>query len=295
MAIEELGPDTVWLDEPAEVADRESAGSPPLPRSRWRLGLILLALSLLGTVAMVPYSITLMRQMKDSVLTPAMEPVVMVVTIFIEGVMSAAAIAIGIGLGRRAGLGPFLLKGFDGGIESGATIAFEGTRPDRSPAWKAIGLASGLGIVLGVIVVAFSYAIDSWMPRMAVKFEHPAPLEGLFASIGAGIREEVWLRLGLMTLLAWLGTVIARRESGSPAIIWAANVLAALGFGAMHLPQAAALIGLNAAIVGFVFVGNGIPGLVFGWLFWRKGLIAAMVCHFVMDVVMKVIYPAFAT
>jgi Type II CAAX prenyl endopeptidase Rce1-like len=295
MAIEGLGPDTAWLDEPAEIADRESAALPPLPQIRWRLGLILLVLSLLGTVAMVPYSITLMRQMKDSMITPAMEPVIMVVTLFIEGAMSAAAIAVGIGLGRRAGLGPFLLEGFDGGIESGATIAFEGTKPDRSRAWKAIGLASGLGIVLGAIVVASSYVINPWMPQMAMKIEHPAPLEGLFASIGAGIREEVWLRLGLMTLLAWLGTVIARRETGNPAMIWAANVLAALGFGAMHLPQAAALIGLNAAVVGFVFIGNGIPGIVFGWLFWRKGLIAAMLCHFIMDVVMKVIYPAVAT
>ena len=61
--------------------------------------------------------------------------------------------------------------------------------------------------------------------------------------------------------------------------------------GAIHLPQAAMLYGLNVPIVAFVLIGNGVPGMAFGWLFWRKGLIAAMVSHLVMDVVMKVIVP----
>jgi hypothetical protein len=74
-------------------------------------------------------------------------------------------------------------------------------------------------------------------------------------------REEVSLWLGLMTWIAWIGMVIARREPGDPAMIWIANIPAALAF---------------------------------GWLFWRRGLVAAMVAHFVFDVVLKVIYPAVA-
>jgi membrane protease YdiL (CAAX protease family) len=34
---------------------------------------------------------------------------------------------------------------------------------------------------------------------------------------------------------------------------------------------------------------NSIGGLVFGWLYWRQGLLAAMVAHFSADVVLHVI------
>jgi membrane protease YdiL (CAAX protease family) len=65
-------------------------------------------------------------------------------------------------------------------------------------------------------------------------------------------------------------------------------------FGAIHLPQAFAFFGASLALVAFVLVGNGLPGLIFGWLYWRKGLVAAMVCHAVVDIVTKVIIPLVA-
>jgi hypothetical protein len=35
----------------------------------------------------------------------------------------------------------------------------------------------------------------------------------------------------------------------------------------------------------------GVGGVVFGWLYWRKGLIAAMVAHFTADLVIEVLAP----
>lgn len=37
---------------------------------------------------------------------------------------------------------------------------------------------------------------------------------------------------------------------------------------------------------------NGLAGVVFGWLFWQFGLVAAMVSHFTTDVVIHGILPA---
>jgi membrane protease YdiL (CAAX protease family) len=34
-----------------------------------------------------------------------------------------------------------------------------------------------------------------------------------------------------------------------------------------------------------------VPGLVFGWLYWRRGLVAAMLAHFGLDLVLKVFIP----
>ena len=77
-------------------------------------------------------------------------------------------------------------------------------------------------------------------------------------------------------------------------IVLVANVLAALAFAAIHLPQAKAFYGLSTLMVLVVMIGNGVPGVLFGWLFRRFGLIAAMVAHFgAADVVLHVIGPIF--
>ena len=43
-----------------------------------------------------------------------------------------------------------------------------------------------------------------------------------------------------------------------------------------------------------VMIGNGVPGVIFGWLFRRFGLITAIVAHFSADVVLHVIGPMIA-
>jgi Type II CAAX prenyl endopeptidase Rce1-like len=105
------------------------------------------------------------------------------------------------------------------------------------------------------------------------------------------VTEEIVFRLGLMTSLAALLTVLTRRGAAGPVIVLVANVIAALGFAAIHLPQAKAFYGLSTLMVLFVMIGNGVPGVIFGWLFRRFGLIAAMVAHFSADVVLYFIGP----
>ena len=36
---------------------------------------------------------------------------------------------------------------------------------------------------------------------------------------------------------------------------------------------------------------NGIGGIVFGWLYWKRGLLAAMLAHFSADIVLHVVTP----
>ena len=77
-------------------------------------------------------------------------------------------------------------------------------------------------------------------------------------------------------------------------MIWIGNLLACLIFGAAHLPQGVRFTGgLSPQLITAALVGNGVPGLLFGWLYWRKGLIAAMVCHAMTDIIIKVLPPLF--
>lgn len=99
------------------------------------------------------------------------------------------------------------------------------------------------------------------------------------------------LRLGVMTFLVWLGTRIVRKNVPTPAVLWAAVVVTALLFGVAHLPATATIWPLTPLVVTRALLLNGLGGLVFGWLYWKQGLVAAMVAHLSTDLVLHVVTP----
>ena len=54
----------------------------------------------------------------------------------------------------------------------------------------------------------------------------------------------------------------------------------ALLFGAGHLPTTATLMPLTPLVITRALLLNGLGGIVFGWLYWKRGLLAAMLAHF---------------
>ena len=70
-----------------------------------------------------------------------------------------------------------------------------------------------------------------------------------------------------------------------------AIAIVAVIFGIGHLPATSALTQLTPLVIARAIVLNGIAGLVFGWLYWRKGFEAAVVAHFTADVMILVILP----
>jgi membrane protease YdiL (CAAX protease family) len=85
-----------------------------------------------------------------------------------------------------------------------------------------------------------------------------------------------------MSAFAWLAWRFLQGKRGvvSPRLVWLAIIVSALLFGVGHLPLASYLMGsLNGGVVLFVVGVNTAFGLVFGWLFWRRGLESAIVAH----------------
>jgi hypothetical protein len=252
-----------------------------------KLYLLLLAAALLGTLAILPFSYTLMKQM-DLPLPMIVLPIAMAVTVLIELLLSAAMIGLGLGLGPRLDMAWM--------FEPESTTSQPSTAR-RLWARFAQPLLIGMGLGAILVVVLHYVEISGANPNQAISM--PDAWDGLLASIGAGIREEIWLRLGILTFFAWIGVKLFRpgtdqKEKVSTPIFWIANLLAALSFAAIHIPQAQMLMGLNVQLLIFIFVGNGVPGIVFGWLYWRRGLVAAMIAHFGLDLVLKVLMPLFS-
>jgi hypothetical protein len=270
----------------SDFPPESDAASIPKPSS-FNLGRFfwLLAAAIVGTLAILPYSYTLMKQANPPLVPEALLPAVLVATVVIELLISAAAIAVGLALGPRVGLGRLSTPDSAGG-----------KRTPVSWLWRSVGLPLVIGMALGIVIGVFTAKVELFPAGEQPNLTMPSPAEGLLASIGAGIREEIWLRLGLMTFLVWGGARLARPfsklESGASAgVVWVGNILAALCFAAIHVPQAMALLGLTVPLLVFIFVGNGVPGLVFGALYWRLGLFAAMLAHFGLDLVLKVFVP----
>jgi membrane protease YdiL (CAAX protease family) len=97
-----------------------------------------------------------------------------------------------------------------------------------------------------------------------------------------GVTEEILMRWGLMSALIWLPWRFLQRRNGPPrtAYVVGGVVVAALLFGLGHLPAVVAMgAELNPTVVAHILVGNTLPGILFGVLYWRWGLEAAILAH----------------
>ena len=165
------------------------------------------------------------------------------------------------------------------GLDAPAFRAWADKRPilpilvGQLPASAAAGLATALVLLL------FWLGVTS-MPEAAEKLgalQMPLVTKLLYG----GIVEELLLRWGLMSFFAWAIWRLAGRPSGPPAwCIWTAILFAAILFAAGHLPLLYLLVAAPPTqLVLLVLAGNTVPGILFGWLFWRRGLEAAMIAH----------------
>jgi membrane protease YdiL (CAAX protease family) len=94
-----------------------------------------------------------------------------------------------------------------------------------------------------------------------------------------------------MSFLVWFGRFFSKTSEGRPtnSVFWIANILAAVLFGLGHLPATALLVPLTPLVITRAIVLNGLVGVVFGWLYWKRGLEAAIVSHFAADIILHVL------
>jgi membrane protease YdiL (CAAX protease family) len=167
--------------------------------------------------------------------------------------------------------------------------------------WPAcIGL--GAGAAAALLDYAFTLKKGIW-----VGFPHPEFPLSLVASVTSGIGEEILFRMVLMGLGAYVWLRIARQrhiatsELGPARTtgLWIGNVVAALAFGAAHIPSVMVLLG-TTSVSGIppvalieLFALNGVIGIAAGERYARDGLVAAAGVHFWANVFWHVVWPAF--
>jgi membrane protease YdiL (CAAX protease family) len=158
--------------------------------------------------------------------------------------------------------------------------------------WFAIPLA--MGVVCGLVLVLGD---SLFAPHNGFgRFPHPGFPGSIFASLSAGIGEEIAFRGFVFGLWGWILNWLMKRFGGRTPALWIANVIAALVFGASHLPAVLFLTGATTiselgpiALVEILLL-NGLIGLVAGERYMKDGLVAASGVHFWTDIVFHVVW-----
>ncbi len=249
-----------------------------------KLVLILLIACIFGTIAVLPYTLTLQGELLQNLPVPLY--VLLAAQLVQAIVLFGVATFVGLHLARKVGLGLPILEGW-----------LEG-REVKSYLKSILGISIGLGILAGILIIGldllFSFAgVSINLTQASI---NPPAWQGFFASFYGGINEEVLLRLFVMTLIAWMIFKIRSTEEGKPtsAGMWLAIIIAAVIFGIGHLPAVMALTTLTPLVIVRTIILNAVGGIIFGWLYWKKGLESAMISHFSADIVLHVMLPLIA-
>lgn len=245
----------------------------------WRLFFILVAAGVITAVMVLPYTLAL-----SPTIAKIFTPTVFFAQIIQSIILFSIAVFFGLYLGKRVGLGLPILEG---------TLKGE----NKTGYLKSIlGLSIGLGVLAGVLIILFSFLFPSLSVSM-LNTEIAIPTwKTLLASFYGGVGEELLLRFFVMTLLVWIFSKIKKTSDGHPTVlgIWIAIILTSIIFGLGHLPITGALAAITWEVVLRAILLNGVAGVIFGWLYWKKGLESAIISHFSADITLHVVLPIVA-
>jgi membrane protease YdiL (CAAX protease family) len=237
---------------------------------------ILTIVCVITALLVMPYSLALTSSEIE------ITSVILLLTIAQNLILFAIASFFGLLLSKHIGMGLPILQN-----------AIEGKKQTKE--LKSILVASvGFGILAGILIVLLSLLFDRLIPELNNADVSIPAWKAFLASFYGGIAEEVLLRLFLVSLFVWITFKIKKTSDGKPTNIGIllSIILAAIIFGLGHLPATAQITALTKIVVIRAILLNGVGGIIFGWLYWKKGLESAMIAHFSADIVLHIITPA---
>ncbi len=265
--------------------------APPARPYPWKTFAVLVAAGTLTGPLVLPYFFGLQaiapHPQPDS--TPLVQMVLF--ALLRNLVILAPAAGLGLLVARRIGLGaPYLESRLDG--------APRPAEPLSSIVRPALFWAVVTALVAFGIDAVFRYGLGVTFPAPEIHARIAVPWwrSGL-ASFWAPFAEEILDRLFLLSLVAWVGTLTMRpfgvpKGGGRAIALGVATVVTALFFGWYHIGNEQLFAAVLPPLVALRTVLIILPvGLAFGWLYIRRGLEAAILSHFVIDVIVHVVRP----
>lgn len=236
---------------------------------RLRLGATLWLLAMVGALVL---ALTVVPQLLASSPRQVSLDLAVTASVVQSGVLLLLAVWVGVALSKPLGLGAPAVE---------AALAGSG-------AWPALRRqllpAAIVALIVGGVLALASRLAPAALLAAGQTVELPLAAKVLYG----GVTEEMLMRWGVMTALVWLPWRLVQKKAGRPraACVIGAILVAAMLFGALHLPAARAMgVNLTAPVVAYIIIGNSVPGTLFGFLYWRYGIEAAIIAHALAHVV----------
>ena len=144
-----------------------------------------------------------------------------------------------------------------------------------------VAMAIGL-LTAAVIVFSDRLIFVRYLPSEITNYEFSL-LYLVTGILYGGIIEEILLRLFVMSFFVFVLWKLFSRGSDRkniPGWIYISSILiSAALFAAGHIPFTAQIIGLSLPVLARTFLLNGIGGIGFGYLYWKRGLAYSMCAH----------------
>lgn len=241
----------------------------------WKTFWVLFFMMLFGNFASLPY-ILMLNGIPISALS--MEAILqLVLSTLLQQALFSVVLFLGMVLSRKIGMGTPLIDAWSEGKK------VKGKLVDIAKRSIKIGVLVGIALfMIDAVVFAYLFSMLTEAPG------EPYIIEGFLASFYGGIVEEILMRLFLMSFFVWITFKISKTKKGMPTNfgIWLSIILSSIIFGIGHLSAAGML---TPIIVARVVILNGIAGIAFGWLYWKRGLEASIIAHFSTDIMLHVV------
>lgn len=155
-------------------------------------------------------------------------------------------------------------------------------------------IPSPIRVLYAIVIGAVSGAVTlAMLPLLGLEkrmaMDGALPLWQRFVmSYNAAVLEEIVFRLFVVSFVVWLCGRFLRLDRA----LWLGIIVAAVAFGAAHLPN---WTGGGPAILAAVMSINGAIAIVLGLVYVKWGIEAAMITHFAGDITVHVAGPYFFT
>src|SRR6266487_2360389 len=177
---------------------------------------ILFAAALVGGLAVMPYSLRLLKASSQSKPLKVPVPMLLLLSFLQTAVLFAIAIGVGLLTAHAIGLGAPYIEAVIAGNGSMQAVAL------MLPSAVALGVLGGLALLL------LDLLFLPHLPEALLDTARKTSLWGNFAaSFYGGLNEEFLMRLFGLSVLAWLLSRVWHTSTGLPpnAIFWLANAI----------------------------------------------------------------------
>ena len=241
-------------------------------KERLFTGIILFLLGMLGVFSLLSMEVTLPAEAEEMLAGRFTSQQIKWLSLINPTVLLIITVVVGIILHEKVNLDVPMIKG-----------ALRKEKRGNIRSLVLFGMAGG--IIAGVLILMLGAAYEPLLPDEFLKMGENIQTSLAVRFLYGGITEEILMRFGLMTFIVWLLSKVFKSLNAKT--YWGGILLAALLFAVGHFPVVFQAVGSpSALLLSYIIMGNSIGGIIFGWLYWKRGLESAFIAHIFAHVIM---------